>query len=463
MSLLNPYLKDFWSEPARFRVLHGGRMSSKSHDAAGYVIWLATKCKMRVVCCRQFQNKITESVYSLLKIKIEQFGLTDQFEVTEKSIRNVNTGTEFMFYGLARNIDEVKSLESIDIAWLEEAHSLTEAQWEVLGPTFMRKHGSQTWIIFNPRFATDFVYKRFVTNPPPRTIVRQINYVDNPFLSPDALELINAAKAEDYEEYEHIYLGVPRDSDTAAVIRRSWVQSAIDAHKCIKPLMGSWRGGAVLGYDVADEGDDKNATVGMDGSVCVSLDEWSGMTDELDKSAARVKQNALAIEAVSIGYDSIGVGAGTGAHLNKLEWKRHWKFNAGDKVAHPERKYAKSGIANKDFFANLKAQAWWHLADRFRNTHLALQSLRKEGSPPRYFKAEDMISIDSTCFTKQQLEQMMDELSTPNKDYDNAGRVKVESKKDLKKRDIMSPNVADAFVIANARSLVGSHRVRDLL
>lgn len=459
---LNPALRSFWIAMARYRILYGGRASSKSWDAAGWAIFLATQCKIRVCCARQYQNKITESVYSLLKIQIDRFGLSEQFEITDKYITNTVTGAEFMFYGLWRSIDEVKSLESIDILWIEEAHNLTENQWKILEPT-IRKEGSQVWIIFNPRFATDFVYKRFVTNPPPGAITRLINYTENPFLSETMLKVIAAAKEEDYEDFEHVYLGKPLDSDTSAVIRRSWIQSAVDAHKIVKPLIGSWRGTRVVGYDVADDGDDKNATTSMDGNVCIGIDEWSGMTDELDKSAARVVNTAKIIEATIIGYDSIGVGAGTGAHCRKCEWKRTFKFNAGDSVAHPDRKYKRTGITNKDFFANLKAQAWWHLADRFRNVHLAVQSIQRGDKIPRYFPADDMISIDSSKFTKQDLEKLMDELSTPRKDYDNGGRVKVESKKDLKKRDVPSPNRADSFVIANSRSLVGTHRVKDIL
>jgi phage terminase large subunit len=147
---LNPVLRDFWATKARNRILYGGRASSKSWDAAGFAIFLAQSCKVKFMCTRQFQNRIDDSVYSLLKIQIERFGLKSKFKVLENKIICLTTGSEFIFYGLWRSIDEVKSTENIDIHWSEEAHLLTEAQWAVLDPT-IRKQGSQHWIIFNPR------------------------------------------------------------------------------------------------------------------------------------------------------------------------------------------------------------------------------------------------------------------------------------------------------------------------
>lgn len=153
---LNPVLKPFWRAQARIRVLHGGRSSSKSWDAAGFAIFLAQRYKVKFLCTRQFQNKIEESVYSLLKIQIERFGLRDEFDILRNKIIHKTTGSEFLFYGLWRHIDEIKSLEGVDVCWIEEAHNLTKDQWDILEPT-IRKEGSQFWIIFNPKLTNDFV------------------------------------------------------------------------------------------------------------------------------------------------------------------------------------------------------------------------------------------------------------------------------------------------------------------
>lgn len=436
---LNPALRGFWLKPARNRVLYGGRASSKSWDAAGFATFLADRCKVRVLCVRQFQNKIEESVYTLLKHQIERFGLSKRFRILDNKIHGRRTGSEFMFYGLWRSIDEIKSLEAVDILWIEEAHNLTEEQWKVLEPT-IRKAGSQVWVIFNPRLATDFAYKRFVTNPPPDTVVRLINYDENPFLSETMLKIIAAAKEEDFDEYQHVYEGVPKDDDEASVIKRSWIMAAIDAHKV---LGFAPSGRKRMGFDIADSGLDKCADVYAHGSVVLWSDMWKAGEDELLKSCTRTYL-AAAERGAEITYDSIGVGATAGAkfqELNEGKPKRvsYQKFNAGGAVYRPESLYTPQ-TKNKDMFSNIKAQAWWMLADRFRNTYNAVRNGQK-------FRDDELISIASDV---PNLNLMIDELSTPKRDYDQNGRVKVESKKDLSKRDVASPNVADAVVMAFA-------------
>lgn len=436
---LNPVLKDFWQKPARNRVLYGGRASSKSWDAAGFAIFLADNYKLRILCARQFQNKIEESVYTLLKHQIERFGLRNRFRVLDNKIINLYTGSEFLFYGLWRHIDEVKSLEGVDICWLEEAHNITESQWEILDPT-IRKEYSQFWILFNPRLSSDFVYKRFVVNPPPDTIVRKINYTENQFLSKTMLRVIESAKAEDFEDYEHVYLGVPRDDDDNVIIKRSWIMAAIDAHV---HLGFSGVGQKRIGFDVADDGEDKCANVLAHGSIVLWADEWKGQEDELLQSCSRTY--AVAAEhGAHIVYDSIGVGAAAGAKFNEINQTKdsksisHSKFNAGESVHKPDQAYRGTQMTNKDMFTNLKAQAWWMLADRFRNTYNAITKGHK-------FPVEDMISIASDC---PHIEKIIDELSAPKRDYGVDGRVKVESKKDLAKREVKSPNLADALVMS---------------
>lgn len=456
---LNPALREFWKtriapdgHPVRFRTLYGGRMSSKSHDAAGVAIARANFMEQRFLCLRMYQNRIADSVYTLLKDKISYFGLDKNFKVYADAIEHKTNGSLFRFYGMARNIDEIKSFEKASVAWIEEAHNLTEEMFATIRPTVMRNEDAEIWLTFNPRLATDFAYKRMVLSPPAGTVTRLINYDENPFLSTTALGDIESAKAEDFEEYQHIYLGVPRDNDDRVVIKRSWLMAAIDAHKKVG---GNWFGGKTVGYDVADSGDDKNASTTMDGSVCIGLDEWKGGEDELRESAMRVKMTAERAQASHIGYDSIGVGAGTGSHLNAAGWHRHFKFNAGGKVSDPKKKYGDTRINNEDFFANLKAQTWWLTADRFRNTFLAVTKGRE-------FPVDQMISLSSECDSKL-LDKLIDELSTPMRDFDNGGKVKVESKKDLAKRDIMSPNIADSFIIANSRGLLARRTASEIL
>lgn len=201
----------------------------------------------------------------MLKIQIERFGLKHRFRILDNKIINIATGSEFMFYGLWRHISEIKSLESIDILWCEEAHALKKSQWEILEPT-IRKEGSECWLIFNPDLVTDFVWQNFVVNPPIDTIVRRINYDENGFLSETIKKVIAAAKERDPDTFENIYLGVPKSDDGSAVIKLSWIEAAIDAHKVIGfEAEGKKR----IGFDIADDGDDKCANVFSHGSIAL--------------------------------------------------------------------------------------------------------------------------------------------------------------------------------------------------
>lgn len=442
---LNPELKNFWKKKARNKILYGGRSSSKSWDAAGFAIFLSNKYKLRFLCVRQIQNKIEQSVYSLLKIQIERFGLKENFKITDNKIVNIVTGSEFMFYGLWRHIDEVKSIESIDILWSEESHGLTEHQWEVLEPT-IRKEGSECWIIFNPQLVSDFVWQNFVVDPPEDTLIEHINYNRNPFLSTTIQNVIAEKKRRDPEKFAHIYEGMPRADDDMSVIKASWVEAAIDAHKLLN-LDDTGR--SYMGFDVADAGFDKCALVHRKGIVAHWSDEWRAKEDELLKSATRAYNESLTRNAF-INYDSTGVGAGAGAKFNELNKEKilsvkYGKFVAGGGVFEPDKMYTDK-LSNKDFFANMKAQAWWLVADRFRLTYQVIQAIKNETEIPKH-NIEDLISISSDM---PNLHRLKVELSIPMRDEDRIGRVMVESKKDLAKREVKSPNLADAFIMAYA-------------
>jgi len=211
---LNPNLKTFWGwemrndslmyKYAEGRVLYGGRASSKTHEYGGAAAKIAAEHKTRFLCVRRFQNKIKESVYTVLKNKINDLGLTG-FDVQASNIYHDN-GSDFTFYGIERNVDEIRSFENCDILWIEEAHNLTKTQWETLDPT-IRKQGSEVWISFNPSLISDFIWQKFIVNTPKGFLVRHINYDENPYLSQTMLNKINEAKAEDLETYEHVYLG----------------------------------------------------------------------------------------------------------------------------------------------------------------------------------------------------------------------------------------------------------------
>ena len=440
MATLNPELKDFWVDDkgqfirARNRILYGGRASSKSWEYAGRASQIAQEYKTRFLCVRRYQNKIKDSVYTLIKNQISNFKFTG-YNVMSNEIKHTN-GSDFAFYGIERNTDEIKSFEGADVLWIEEAHNLTREQWEILEPT-IRKQGSEIWISFNPDLITDFIYQHFIVNPPRNTVTRLINYPQNPFLSTTLIDTIEEMKEQDFDQWQHVYMGVPRNNDNDAIIKRSWIDAAIDAHLTLEL---DFSGARNVGYDVADSGEDKNAIAQFDGGICEYIEEWKAEEDELDKSALRAWSFVGNGKMV---YDSIGVGAGVGVILKNAGKKDYHKFNAGDAVFNPDKEYAPK-ITNKSKFENLKAQAWRDVADRLRNTFNAINK-------GLVYNASELISISSNI---KDLEALKTELCSPHKDYSKRGLDMVESKKDLSKRGIASPNKADAFIMGACPHLV---------
>jgi len=278
--ILNPNLEGFYESPDyRYYVLHGGRASGKTYHTAGFCVYLAATYSVKFLCVRQFQNRLSDSVMSTIVECIEIAGLMDEFVVIANEIRHKTTGSNFTFLGINRNLNEIKGMTGIEVLWIEEAEGLTEEQWRVIMPT-IRAENSKIFIVFNPRLATDFVYKRFVVNTPNDCIVRQVNYPDNPYLSSTMLRVINEAKEHD-DDFAHVYLGEPKDDDEAAIIKRSHIMAAIDGHKKlgIEPL-GTRR----IGFDVADSGEDDCAMIEAHGSVNLWADMWHSKDDQLLKS-----------------------------------------------------------------------------------------------------------------------------------------------------------------------------------
>ena len=444
---LNSALKPFWASKADTKILKGGRASSKTWDCAGFAIFLACNYTVKFLCMRQFQNKIKESVYAILLIQIERFGLQDEFEILKTEITHKATGSSFHFYGIHRDIAEIKGFEGANIGWIEEGEGLTKEQWDVIEPT-LRQEGAECWILFNPRLVSDFVEK-FQHDPENGIIVRHINYDENPFLSNTMIRKINRLKELDFDDYEHIYLGVARKDDDHVIIKRSYIEAAIDAHKKlgIEPS-----GERRSGFDVADSGSDLCSHIFAHGIVAIWGEHWKAKEDELLESCARVWSKARGYSS-RITYDSIGVGAGSGAKFKELNDElegadalhkiKYNKFIAGAKVANQDGLYVDTDeekITNKDFFENFKAQAWWVIADRFRNTYNAVTKGYE-------FDESDLISISSDM---PNLANLVTELSTPRRKFSKAGKVMVESKEDLAKREIKSPNDADAFIMAFA-------------
>lgn len=198
--------------PARgafqYRVLRGGRGSGKSVGAATVAALWGYAEPLRILCVRQFQNSIPESFYREIVDALElNPWLAEHYTITKESITGKN-GTQFIFKGLDRNPQSVKSLAKIDLTIVEEAEDIPEQSWINLEATIFRQPKAELWAIYNPRKENSPVDFRFVKNAPPRSIVRLVNYSDNPFF-PDGLEALRAQQMRifDYATYAHIWEG----------------------------------------------------------------------------------------------------------------------------------------------------------------------------------------------------------------------------------------------------------------
>jgi phage terminase large subunit len=228
-------------DPARYKVLYGGRGGAKSWGVARALLIIGARKATRILCAREFQTSIKDSVHKLLSDQIFAMGLQDFYEITQTAIRGKN-GTEFSFAGLKNNVANIKSYEGCDIAWVEEAQTTSKMSWNVLIPT-IRKEGSEIWITFNPELETDETYKRFVVDPPENSIVQRVNWSDNPWF-PETLRLEkDALFARDREAYNTIWEGVCRQTVDGAIFAKEMQQAEFEGritrvpYDPIKPVL----------------------------------------------------------------------------------------------------------------------------------------------------------------------------------------------------------------------------------
>jgi len=169
----------FW--PMRYKVARGGRNGAKSWGFARTLLSLGVERSLRILCAREIQNSIRDSVHKLLKDQIELMGLGGEYEVMETIIKGRNNNTEFTFTGLSnQTIYSLKSAEGVDVCWVEEGQTISDNSWKILIPT-IRKEGSEIWVSYNPELETDPTHQRFTINKPDNCVNVEINWRDNPW------------------------------------------------------------------------------------------------------------------------------------------------------------------------------------------------------------------------------------------------------------------------------------------
>jgi len=460
-----PAYRDYL-QPARFKVAYGGRGSAKTRTFCTVLTSNVLYHGWRLVCFREIMESIADSVYQEFVAEIERRDLGQYFDILKTEINCPSSGGCIKFSGIRANTkklntQKLKGFSNFDAAWLEEANPVSAESWNALIPT-MRKDGSEIWVSFNPENPLEETYQRFVSNPKypvekdgrPYCIVRKINYTDNPRFPKELRDDAELMQLADPELYRHVYCGEPVADNALSIIKPIWIQAALDAHLHIPdfPLGG----GKIAGMDVSGgvEGDvaaakanDPNALAWRYGCVLSGLEEWQ---DDNPNSAAATAYASVCREGIdTVHIDDIGVGASVPGEFKRLHKQAAtgrtisfigWTASESPNLPHVQYQ---PGKTHGDMFANLKAQGWGLLADRFRNTWQARNGLPHD--------RDLLIAIPSGLPLRDKLEA---ELAQPRRESVN-GRMKVEGKKSLKARGVPSHNLADAVVMAFAPANTG--------
>lgn len=387
--------KELFNEFWRYIVFYGGRSSGKSRATAESLLLRGRRKKLRILCTREIQNTIKDSVHKLLSDLVELNGFTD-YVVMKDSIVNSITGTEFIFKGLRHNITEIKSTEGIDICWIEEAQSLTKDSLEIITPT-IRKPGSQIIVTFNRFNELDPVYVHFVMNKPAKTYVGKVNYdvLESVGLLPDVIALEIEGDKPHPSLFAHKWLGEPVSQSESSILSRDAILEAMN--RDIKS-----DGQVVVGVDVARMGNDRTVFWKRKGLKTTGKQihrhlKTTEVCDNLEQFVNFDKQ-------VEIKIDDTGVGGGVTDEMEKRGYNVK-PVNFGEKAK------------DEDKYPNLISEAWFQFGEVLGEAELPMDS--------------DLIM----------------ELSNRKWSQDTKGKRRIESKQEYKKRGFNSPDLADACII----------------
>lgn len=436
-------------KPKPLKIAVGGRGSGKSESFATAMLKFCSDGE-RVLCAREFQNSIDDSVHSLLKRKIDELQIPNLSPLA--STITSSNGGDIIYRGLARNIQSIKSLDGVKKVWIEEGHTISQESIDVLFPT-IRSNGAEIWVSMNRGSITDPIAETYLKKADPaleRTgyyeddymIVVEINWRDNPFF-PAQLEVQRKKAYDEWPraKYDHIWEGRYGDMVDNAIIQPDWFDACIDAHLNHK-FNGTWQpsGMKLASFDPSDTGDAKgfayrHGNVFLDVCDKVDGDADDGMKWALDKA------HSLGIDDFTFDYSGIGSGM-AGSIKSSLQPKRIKviAFNGGESVENAEEvaiSHDGRSKKNKDLFLNKRAQYYWRLYELCYNTYKCIVK-------GQYIDPAEMISFSSGIKDMQRLRAEICRLPrVPRGD----GVIQIMSKKDMLKKGIPSPNMADSVMM----------------
>lgn len=393
-SEFKPLFDSWW----RHAVIEGGRYSLKSHTVARFLLLTARSRRVRIACLRQFQKNIADSSYQLLIDLIQRYGFSE-FVWTNDTITNTNTGSTFIFKGLDRNVETtIKSLEGIDIAWIDEAQTITLKSIRILNPT-IRKPGSKIIWTLNRLTDLDPVISYFITNPPRKDVWHlEVDYriaQKNGWLSNEILYEIEQARINHPEDYAHDYLGKALAVSDKNIIQTAQVIEAMGREV-------DDEGAIEVGVDVARLGGDRTVFVKRKGLKEIGRASY---TKKRTTEVCDLLVNFIGADKdVLIKIDDTGVGGGVTDEMIARGYNVI-PINFGAKASNPDK------------YPNLISEAWFYLQSIIDNISIANDK------------------------------DLLVELSNREWKMDSKGRRGVESKDDYKKRGFRSPDLADATIL----------------
>ncbi len=440
----------------RFVVIIGGRGSSKSESVGRLVIMKAQTEGADILCGREFQSSIDDSVHKLLKVLIEDTLAVEGFRCMEQKI-DCLTGGGFRFKGFARNSSAVKSAQGFKYSWIEEAQTLSKESIQDLTPT-IRAEGSQLFFTANPKSSADPFSKRFIV-PYLKELQRDgyyeddmhliivMNWRDNPWHGELEAERqwdkANLPRAE----YDHIWEGAFNDHVENALIPAEWFDAAIDAHVKLgfKP-----KGVKVVSHDPSDKGPDDKGLCLRHGSVVLDVQEKSGL--DVNEGCDWALDQAIDEQVDVYIWDCDGLGVSLRRQtLKAIKGKKiqHVEFRGGKGVDNPNAIYqrvdgvtTKKAKTNEETFKNRRAQYYWMLRDRFYNTYLAVVK-------DEYVDPDQMISLSSDISNMSALRA---EVCRIPRKPNGIGLIQIMNKEEMarQKPPLPSPNMADSLMMSEA-------------
>ena len=378
----------------RYKVLLSGRCSGKSVAIAIYLIWIASRVKVKVLCLREFMSSISESSMAQLLEVIEKSGTRSHWDVTKTEIVHIKTGSRFIFKGIRANVESIKSIPDVDLCWCEEASTLSQESLNILIPT-IRKKNSQIIFSGNPKSRIEPLAQMFVENePPPSTIIIANDYRDNPYVSNTLLVEAEHMKETNPEMYSHIYLGEYLDAANLIIIK--------NVVKGTLPVVISDK--VIIGVDIARDGD-RTVICARKGKGIAELKSYPSMdlTNLVHELTGFINRH----KPEQINVDSTGHGAWVPDALKA--------FNIYVKPIN----FAESSRYDTKY-ANMRTEIYGLASDFFDN-----------GGKLRPNDIELERELEASYYT-----------------LDNHNRIKLIPKDEIKKRIGKSPDLADAFCLS---------------